>query len=597
MPEQTKQAILIFTFGPVQGFISEARRAGDLYAGSRILVKLALAAAEAIGTANLIYPTLEDGNQDAPNKLVAMVNYDQAQGLVHQAETKIHETWRQFAAAGYRRLERLTNWSDTSGTVPPPDEMWQAIWERQLDRYWECYWAYAPYDGQNYHLAYNQASRALDAAKRTRCFAQAGESNLKDTLGGQRSALRLKNLNARAYWEAVAKSPRITEARVRPNGRERLDALGVVKRFGLDDDYQSFLSVGSVATTDFLKVAKTNAPAELQTFRRTVEHLLGDNLFEVRKHETEWPYDGDLFYLETLTALRLEERYKLINSKADLLEAARQALKKLQQRVGFMPSPYYAIIFLDGDSMGKLADRASDQGDIAHKEFSQKLSRFAGGVHQIVEQFSGHPIYSGGDDVFALAPISTALQIGQALQEEFRDIVGGTVSAGISMAHHLYPLDAAVRAAQVAERAAKSVEGKAAVAVRVLKRSGQTLEVRSKWKDIPPIWQTLATANSSDQAQAGDLLSARFSYEFAEQARVVTQLDAEARRLTLRRLLKRHQVESMNGLAIEAMVGALNNWADTLDNIPQNNDQRFQGLAELGRWLLLARFLAQRGGE
>ena len=37
-------AVLIFTFSPIQSFIAEARRASDLYVGSQILVRLAKAA-------------------------------------------------------------------------------------------------------------------------------------------------------------------------------------------------------------------------------------------------------------------------------------------------------------------------------------------------------------------------------------------------------------------------------------------------------------------------------------------------------------------------------------------------------------------------
>jgi CRISPR-associated protein Cmr2 len=63
-------AVLVFSLGPVQSFIAEARRAADLFTGSTILSELAKAAAQAIGTGKLVYPaSVEDVN--VPNVLVA----------------------------------------------------------------------------------------------------------------------------------------------------------------------------------------------------------------------------------------------------------------------------------------------------------------------------------------------------------------------------------------------------------------------------------------------------------------------------------------------------------------------------------------------
>ena len=71
-------SLLIFTIGPVQGFVVEARRAHDLWAGSRILVELTRAAAQSVKTAaeknggELIYPReIGERERSLPNRLVA----------------------------------------------------------------------------------------------------------------------------------------------------------------------------------------------------------------------------------------------------------------------------------------------------------------------------------------------------------------------------------------------------------------------------------------------------------------------------------------------------------------------------------------------
>jgi CRISPR-associated protein Cmr2 len=598
-------AILVFTFSPIQPFIAEARRAGDLYAGSHILSELAKAAAQAIGPENLIYPDKGSLDRDVPNKLVARTPYSQAEALAGQAKESLLTEWQRFVIEAHRYLMSLQ---------PYPDSIWQKIWQRQINSYWECYWAYAPYDGQDYGVAYKIASRALDAAKRTRCFTQPSEpeDGLKDTLSGHRSALRLQQANARKYWGQIAALNNLP-SKLRPKGKERLDALGAIKRFGLTEEtLETFLSVSSVAAADFLEAAKQH-PVELELYRQTVENLLGPHLYKPRPNEKDWPYDGDLFFLETLTANRLEDSYNLVSPDLNLLQSAQDGLNKLHRKVvRWPPRPYYALLLMDGDGMGEVVDEVAKLGEQAHQIFSQNLSRFASQAKIIVEGKQGVCIYSGGDDVLAMAPISTVLTLARALREKFYQEVYkklpdnikkpgvGTASAGIAIVHHLYPLNAALEAARAAEKAAKQVRGKTAVAVHALKRSGGTLVVRSKWEHIPDIWYTLITYFQQENSP----LSSRFAYSVASEARIVTCLDEAAQKATLRRLIGRHRAKRLTEdktKELEEMGGKFAEWARQLDqDIPPENveDQEVsQGFTELSRWLLLAQFMAQRGGD
>jgi CRISPR-associated protein Cmr2 len=257
---------------------------------------------------------------------------------------------------------------------------------------------------------------------------------------------------------------------------------------------------------------------------------------------------------------------------------------------------------MDGDGIGQMVDEAAKR-EQGHKDFSQTLSQFARDVENIVAGPGhwGHPIYNGGDDVFALAPVSTAVAIGQALQTDFKEKVNnGTASAGIAIAHHLYPLSAALQTAHEAEQTAKQVEGKSAVVVRVLKRSGETLEVRSKWTDIPLCWNTLIGYFQKEDG----LLSSKFAYSVAAESRIVTGLDEKARKATLHRLIGRHtskQLSDDETQAIKIIEDELTSWTTKLDGyIPQekvDGQEVSQGFAELGRWLLLAHFMAQRGDD
>jgi CRISPR-associated protein Cmr2 len=565
--EPVTDAILIFTFSPIQEFIAEARRAGDLYAGSRILVKLAQAAGKAIGPERLIYPALRNSGllEDMPNKLVAKVPWEQVRSLAQAAEQALKEEWRGQAASAKKFLAE---------NGPPPDQIWQQIWQRQMENCWECYWAAALLStAEGYKAAYNQASKALDAAKRSRVFAQCLEDGQKDSLSGRRSALRVAGMGGKEYWAAVSRSPKVTRAQLRPGGEERLDALGAVKRFG--GLAEKFPSVSSVATADF--VDKARHSLELPPYRQAVEDLLRNNLYCVRK-DAFWPYDGDLFFLETLTPGRLKDSYGMEKPDGTKLQQAKNALCALQQSVGMRPCPYYALVLLDGDNMGQRVGEC--QSEIEHWELSRKVSQFAAGVDGIAGRHMGHRIYAGGDDVFALAPLSTVIPLAQELADAFHEKAGGTISAGIALAHHLYPLDAALRAAHQAKRQAKDVNGKAAIGVQAIKRSGETVAVRSRWDDIGTIFVRLINWFQSKA------LSSRFAYDVAHAAYTLNagnMFQAE-----LRRLIRRHRdSKKENAPDPETLAQELNNWAMKLQ----------EGAEGLACWLLLTRFMAQGGGE
>lgn len=70
--------------------------------------------------------------------------------------------------------------------------------------------------------------------------------------------------------------------------------------------------------------------------------------------------------------------------------------------------------------------------------------------------------------------------------EDFKKSGGGspTLSAGIVVAHHLEPLQDTLELARAAERTAKSVPGKHALAITVSKRSGVDRTIKGKREDV-----------------------------------------------------------------------------------------------------------------
>ncbi|NPV08294.1 MAG: type III-B CRISPR-associated protein Cas10/Cmr2 [Anaerolineae bacterium] len=568
-------AVLIFTFSPIQSFISQARRTADLYAGSRILAELARAALEAIACAGstIVYPARAGGGEqsDTPNKLVAVVPRERAADLGRAAEDALHRRWSQIvAAAGGNALAH--------GLPGHDDPGWQSIWRRQTaPRYlWQCFWAAARIGPDGYKGAYQQASRALDAAKRSRLFLPAEEWGTKDSLSGQREALHRQGERASDYWRQVSNLPRVTGALLRPFGRERLDAIGTVKRFWPHRD--SFLSTSSIASQPFLDAAREQAPAQLQAYRQDLGTFLGRWLHEPRT-DPDWPYDGDLLFQETLTPERLQASYRS-GIETAALGPPLQALKKLHRTVGFPPSPYYAVVALDGDSVGEHISKLLEEGNPqeAHCQFGQKLSDFADVVQKVAALHSVSLVYNGGDDVLALAPASSALPFAHELAQEFHRVTAATASAGIAIAHHLSPLDAALEQAHQAQNLAKDIPGKDAVCVTLMRRGGEAITARGPWCSV------IANLDQVTQYLAARKLSARLPYDIWQLAYAIPDAN-DMLRAELRRLVGR-RAEALSGQQANALTEALGRWAEALT-------ETVEGLAQ---WLIIARFLAGAEG-
>ena len=182
--------------------------------------------------------------------------------------------------------------------------------------------------------------------------------------------------------------------------------------------------------------------------------------------------------------------------------------------------PYYAVIAFDGDRMG--AKLSTLQTEEAHREFSGKLAAFALSVGDLLsEKTNGQStlVYAGGDDVLAVVPGKKALDCAEALREQFEGIVGlgMTASAGVAVGHCKAPLQDLVKAAQSAEHRAKNVYGRDAVAMTVLKRSGETIEWGFKWKKDRDSQPTAAVElfRKLGADIASKKPSARFPYKLA----------------------------------------------------------------------------------
>ena len=600
-------ALLRFTFGPVQAFIAEARRTADLYAGSHILAELTRAAAAALqeAGADLVYPA-DLGSGDPPNVIVARLPWEDVESLAERAAAALRTRWEQLASQALAELERCA----------PLDDALRAQWRAQTGDVWEISWAAARIEQGDYATAFHLAQAGVAALKKTRTFAQRAEAGVKDSLGGNRAALAPAGQDPRAFWRAVRRHPQ--GARL-VGEHERLDAVSAVKRFARFA--ATYPSVPTIAARPFARLAAERAAPALESYRDAFELLVtafGEQPDRYRRTGlgvAAFPYDGAFLYESTLEWPALVEELGLDPARAERLRSqvetplrvARARLAALYRTLGQRPSRYLAVVVLDGDSMGQWLTSALGQGGLeAHRAISRQLARFAAAAEKIAGQAVPDTVfvYRGGDDVVALVPAEQAVPLVLALGNAFtEETQGRSASAGIAIGHWLEPLGDLLQSAREAEKRAKRLPGKKAVAVELQPRGGEIVRVVARADQLEAL-EFVDLVDRFRRDGAGSL-SGRLPTDLRQLARAFPQADA-AFRAVLARSVKR-QGEWPDGTADERerLVERLYGFATVYDqlraSLPAEDARRFErvppGPAQLADWLALARFVARGGGE
>jgi CRISPR-associated protein Cmr2 len=500
--------LFLISVGPVQEFIAAARRSRDLWFGSQLLSELSRAAALAVTgdpfRGALIFPAPAGPAGPAPRlgRNVANRILAELDGRAPAAELGAAVEAAVRARLGELRAAALGAASISWDARRP--EL-RALAERQVDDLPELFWAAAPLSG-GYPQARDQLEALMAATKAARAFGPspaaahpelrqpkssldgARESVIpEDRLPGGRDAPEVRRRKAERLYQDY-----------RGGRAERLSGVDLLKRRGLAaDSGADFPSTSHFAALPFLAreaargadmgAALDRYVAGLRRAGGTAERL--DERF--KSASPLGAYDA---------AILFEERLAEEVDKADLPEARGHLAEFFASATaGRRPEPYYALLLADGDSMGKAIDAQATPQD--HRALSQALDDFADNVRAVVERdHLGALVYSGGDDVLAFLPLHTALACAKSLADDFRGRLAGfadadgrapTLSVGVAVSHHIEPLADALRLARQAERAAKAVEGKDALAVTVSKRSGADRTVRGRWAG--PLFERLRT--------------------------------------------------------------------------------------------------------
>ena len=493
-----------FTVGPVQGFVAQARRTRDFWAGSYILSELAataMAEIEARG-GRILFPFVDgdpllaalrrrrDGSEAIlspgeraarvgaiPNRFKALVP-DGVDG--DACADAVRDEWKRMAEAV---------WDEVVASGPS-----EAVWTRQIDNTWEISWVLS------------DDSAALDRRKHLRTWQPTAEGGEKCTLCGERQEIsgQVDRRAVRQWW---------SDLRLRLQGQgwhelttnERLCAVCMTKRLfprvarkavGWNVPV-SFPSVVFMSAVDWLERLLAAPRSDIVPFVQAAANagipmserqtrLRGLDAMAQGKEDIApiLDLDGSAFYWDRL---QNQEDWGQDPGK---IEAVARELRNLYRKFG-PPSPFYALLVMDGDGMGRILGAL---GEEEQRGVSLAISHFSHDVEEIVAQRKGYLVYAGGDDVLALLPVGTALDCAATLRQKYRDAfekvvhaglvadAQATISAAVVFAHYTTPLTAVIRDGHtLLDAFAKDLAGRDAVACRVWKRGGPALTWAQPW--------------------------------------------------------------------------------------------------------------------
>lgn len=681
---ERNQCMLFFSLGPVQPFIEQARKTRDLWIGSKLLSEFMEVAISNINDDQLVYPEKRKtndkqaiGDTDAsniPNKYIAIFDDPvQARAVVERSKEQIAKYWQDKCNIVWREV--INNYGDGET---------RRIWQRQtgvdpkdnqapinLDSLFEIYWVIIMRNGLDYGKWYEKTEQTLAARKRLRDFQAVNEPGEKSSISGVHEVLHRKEASfsdLQNFWKQVA--TRHSPKDINKDGKERLDALDTVKRFAMKAGAISetpFPSTSSIATASFVEGLLGIAPglpeAILKKWRQVTIALAQENtrdipylkakVSEPLDTQYEWllQRDGDLYFPETFVTRRMEQNYGMTPAtKAEsLAKEGNKALKDLLQITDAhgipRPTPYYAVMQMDGDRMGMVLSGVEEE--IKHKKISRALSHFSHetAANFIEKQYPARLVYAGGDDVLAFAPLVRSkneqnekapqhvFELLQGLQEAYcqevreaisqRNMPDISASAGVVIAHHYTPLSYVLRTVRESEKTAKRHYSRNALVVTLIRHSGEQTRVGCHWyyRNLANEGQPIRLFSKFYELFRNDVLSRKCVYTLLEEAPALIAMEHEritianaatsAMQSEIKRVLKRQRDSAKKDAfpdeTVETYAGHLARLAVAMDfprddkeplalELHEENRRRY-GLVEVLGWLLVMAFLARKGEE
>lgn len=445
--------IFALSLSPAQEFIEEARKSRDLRAGSLLLSWLSFKLYEPIlqhykekafivpacagnpffdewkknnGSLELEHlKELSPGGKSITNRAVGLIEREKLH-LLKEAEKNCRDAWDKYAEFCLQD-EKLKNM---------PSALLER-WQQQMQDFSAAFSIYAVADRADLNNLPGSIQKIVDQMERrkdSRLFKQWRGSDMpKCTQCGHREILSGKE---DSFWKRFQSIIRVED------GRELLCACCLAKRiFAFCDIFPSKAadSTMDIAAAPFMEEFRAKETAH-ENFQIIME-FWQDDLKNIPGCLPDKCFTGEK-WLKRMPAFVLP--YEIEDEKQRrIIEAANKKYLHGQMADDNLclspPSPYLAVLMLDGDKMGKHLSR--------HPQLSDALTEFSQAVPGIIKSHQGTAIYSSGDELLALLPKDSALSAAQDVQKKFAEHIEEkiTCSASITWFHCKDPLQQAIK--------------------------------------------------------------------------------------------------------------------------------------------------------
>ena len=485
-----KTYLFVYSIGPVQSFIAAARKTEDFWSGSYLLSFLTERTIEfalqlesfnaKVLSPGITLAEIEESKRN-PSEVASLPNR-----FLMRIEAESDEDVRQFGI----QLEEITKQSFIKLGNRAFKNVFPSLSNhvyitnlinKQLTNLLEIFWAFEQWD-TNVPGTYNEVrttvEKRLASVKNNRTFAETAQDGLVCTVCGMREALNEGNIN-------------------------------------------EHYSIGKMR-----HVMKQTWAKRARKYQETEE----DKGARIKDNERLCA----VCLTKRLTREVILEQNNAVKTRFDSFPSVVEFLTDKDK------NPYYAIIMMDGDDMGKWLSGVDGKilpsfdkvTEDYHQEFSRRLTIFSKEkVPKIVEKpatgekkYTGKLIYAGGDDVLAFTTLADLLDTAQNLRKAFSadDVLGknATSSMGIVIAHYKEPLQKVIRTAQRMEATAKqyrnNYQEKDALAIALISNSGQTREMTIPWYLDADKNESVIDVMKELENALGKHLSSTFLYHFNE---------------------------------------------------------------------------------
>ena len=275
--------------------------------------------------------------------------------------------------------------------------------------------------------------------------------------------------------------------------------------------------------------------------------------------------DIELLDITTWEGTSIQERLEEIGVPQEIIEEIldeqNKKYKFFREKLGSL-NKYYALLKIDGDNIGKFlsGENLPQINKILHSKYYQEIKEFikdnflignniyirrplTPSYHlslskamkffalykapDIIKKCNGKLIYSGGDDIFAILPVKTALEAASQINETFSKkfyitedryifgLSGCTISGGIVFAHYKYPLSETIEQLNSAEKKAKEKFNRTgAFILKYIDHGGRVSIGGTKWCIENDLLEFVSKFIRKDKVKA--YFSRQFFYRLSE---------------------------------------------------------------------------------